>query len=40
VSIPPDTPPNTFAEGILLHTDHPDVGELKIPVSITVQGGG
>ncbi len=39
VTVPPGTPSGLVDDQIILHTDHPKVGELKIPVSIVVGSG-
>jgi hypothetical protein len=39
VTVPPGTPAGLIDDQIILHTDHPKVGELKIPVSIVVGSG-
>ena len=36
VTVPPGTPAGTIAGEIVLHTDHPLVSEVKIPVDILV----
>ena len=36
VIVPPSTPPGFLNDRIILKTDHPKVGELKIPVSIYI----
>ena len=40
VTVPPGTPARQIDENIVLKTDNPKASELKIPVSILVQGGG
>jgi Protein of unknown function (DUF1573) len=39
VKVPPGTPSGFIDDQIVLHTDHPKVSELKIPVSIVVGSG-
>ena len=40
VTIPPRTPPGVIAGPIVLKTDHPLAGEVKIPVHVVVLGAG
>jgi hypothetical protein len=40
VTIPPGTAPGVIADTIVLKTDHPLAGEVKIPVRIVVLGAG
>jgi hypothetical protein len=39
VTVPPGTPAGLVDGEIILHTDHPKVKELKIPVNILVGSG-
>jgi hypothetical protein len=39
VTVPPGTPAGFIDDQIILNTDHPTVGELKIPVNIVVGAG-
>jgi len=39
VTVPPGTPAGLVDDEIILHTDHPKVSELKIPVNILVGAG-
>jgi Protein of unknown function (DUF1573) len=38
VTVPPGMPPGDIDDQIVLKTDHPKAGELKIPVAIRIQG--
>ena len=39
VTVPPGTPPSLIEDEIIFQTDHPNVGELKVPVNIVVGSG-
>jgi hypothetical protein len=39
VIVPPGTSPGLIDDEIIFHTDHPRVGELKVPVNIVVGSG-
>ena len=38
VTVPPGMPPGDIDDQIVLKTDHPKAGEVKIPVAIRIQG--
>ena len=40
VTIPPGTPPGWIEDQIILKTDHPKAGELRIPVDVRVGSAG
>ena len=40
VTVPPGTPGGLVDDRIVLKTDHPQAGEIKIPVSIYVTRSG
>jgi hypothetical protein len=39
VTVPPGTSPGLIDDEIILQTDHPNVGELKVPINIVVGSG-
>jgi hypothetical protein len=39
VTVPPGTTPGLIDDEIIFETDHPNVGQLKVPVSIVVGSG-
>jgi hypothetical protein len=37
VTVPPGMPPGQILDYIVLKTDHPKAGELKIPLAVSIQ---